>query len=165
MHDALEPPVVPSRRKVTASNSLLVKTLRKVLLASAVVALVFALVTLYITQNRFEKQALERLNEAIASSAGMAGVACFAHDATLARETANAFVKNGDVLHVEIRSGNSLLASASRPGASAPDTGVQPLAPLVRPLFSPFDDTEQIGEMVVQPNWQHIAHVVAVEVR
>ena len=165
MLDHSNPAVILSRRDVSAGNSLLVKTLRNVLLASVAVALVFALVSLYFTRHRFEQQALERLNEAIASSAGMAGVACFAHDATLARETANAFVKHGDVMRVEIRSGNSMLASASRSGANSPAAGAPPVAPLVRPLYSPFDATEQIGEMVVLPNWPHIAQVVAAEMR
>jgi diguanylate cyclase (GGDEF)-like protein/PAS domain S-box-containing protein len=154
-----------SRREVVAGNSLLVKTLKNVVLAAAAVALVFALVALYFTQQRFQQQTLERLNEAVASTAAMAGVACFAHDSTLARETANAFVKNGDVMRVEIRSGRMLLASASRPDAKELLLSFGKSAPLVRPIYSPFDAGEQIGEMVVEPNWPHMAQVVATEVR
>lgn len=166
MHDALEQAVKPARQKVLAGKSLLVRTLRNVVLASAAVALVFALVTLHFTQKRLEQQAIEHLHEAIGSTATMASVACFAHDATLASETANAFVELGDVMRVEIRSGRTLLASASRPdGQADPGATAHALQSIVHPLYSPFDATEKIGEMVVLPNWPHIAEAVANEVR
>ena len=165
MPHQIEPAPTPVRTEVAPGNSLLVKTLRNVVMASAVVALLFALVTLYFTQQRFEQQAMERLHEAVASNATMAGVACFAGDATLARETANALVQLGDVMRVEIRSGKQVLARASRSDYAAPTERQQALAPLVRPLYSPFDANEKIGEMEVTPNWPHIAAVVGAEVR
>jgi diguanylate cyclase (GGDEF)-like protein/PAS domain S-box-containing protein len=157
----------PARTKVAAGKSLLVRTLRNVVLASAVVALLFALVTLHFTQQRLEKQSIEHLREAIASTATMASIACFAHDATLARETAQAFVKLGDVMRVEIRTGKTLLASAGHlplPTA-ATASGARAMESIVQPLYSPFDASEQIGEMVVLPNWPHIAEAVSSEVR
>jgi diguanylate cyclase (GGDEF)-like protein/PAS domain S-box-containing protein len=165
MRDTLAQAVLPPRGQVAPGKSLLVKTLRNVVLAAAAVALVFALVTLYFTQKRLEQQATERLNEAIASTAAMADVACFAHDATLANETAQAFAKLGDVMRVEIRAGKTLLASASHADAGVSTDDRKPSAPLVHPLYSPFDAGEQIGEMVVFPNGPHIAEVVANEVR
>ena len=160
-----EPAASALRRQVTPGNGLLVKTLRNVVLASAAVTLAFALVTLHFTQLRLEQQAQERLSEAIASTAPMAGVACFARDATLARETANAFIQIGDVMRMDIRTNRGVLASASRTDATAPGSDSMEPPPMVRALYSPFDAKEQIGEMVVYPNWPHIAAVVAHEVR
>lgn len=160
MQQALDLVADRPRRDVPGSKGLLVKTLRNVVLASLAVAIVFSLVTLYFTQKRFEQQAIERLNEAIASSAEMAGVACFARDATLARDTANAFINHSDVMQVEIHSGGTVLARAR----SSENNALQP-QPLVRPLYSPFDASDRIGEMVVWPNWPHIQEVVAAEVR
>jgi diguanylate cyclase (GGDEF)-like protein/PAS domain S-box-containing protein len=165
MQDMPDPAALRARQTVTVGNSLLVKTLRDVLLAAAAVAFVFALATLYLTHRRLEQQAIEHLHESIAAHGDMASVACFAHDAMLARETAQAFVKLGFVMRVEIHARKTLLAAASRPGFQADAAGSPSFAPVVQPLYSPFDATEKIGEMVVYPNSPHIAQGVAAEVR
>ncbi len=148
-------------------RSLLAKTLIMVGTASAVVASLFILVTLEITQQRAQEHAITRLNELIDSTGVMAGVACFANDATLAAETAQAFVKNSEVLTVIIRAGDHdhELARATRSGAKPIEkTGAQ-FAPLSRPVYSPFDNTTRVGEIQVTPNWEKIEATVAEDVR
>jgi diguanylate cyclase (GGDEF)-like protein/PAS domain S-box-containing protein len=165
MNDTNKLAVTSLRRDVARGQSLLFKTLRNVVLASTAVALVVVFITLHFTQKRFEQQAIARLNDAIASSATMASVACFAQDATLAHETAAAFIKLGDVRRVEIRSGSQLLASVERSDTDLPANANSPAEPMVRALYSPFDNAERIGEMAVFPNWPRIQAAVAHEVR
>ncbi|HQT25032.1 MAG TPA: diguanylate cyclase, partial [Burkholderiales bacterium] len=135
-------------------KSLLAKTLALIGIASGLVAVIFILVTLEITQNRAEKQAIERLNELVESTRSMASAACFAHDIALARETTRAFVKNGDVYSVVIRSDGKELARSVR--ASGKPVEHAESAPLTRTLYSPFDKYDKIGEIVVEPNWRAI---------
>lgn len=148
------------RRQVPSSQGLLFKTLRSVVLASLAVAVLLTLLTLHFTKQRFESQAIARLNEAIAVTAEPAAVASFAGDATLARDTAKAFINHSDVMRVEIRAGGGILASAKAPGVEKWDS-----QPLVRTLYSPFDGKESIGEILVWPNWAHIGRGAAAEVR
>ena len=144
-------------------QSLLAKTLVLIGIASAVVALLFIVVTLEITQHRAEEQALLRLDELIESTRSMASAACFAHDAVLATETTKAFVKNGDVYSVIIRSDGKELAYSVRADAKSVDNSQLDSAPLTRPLYSPFDQNEKIGEIVVAPNWEKIHKKVSEE--
>ncbi len=138
-------------RQSLFEKSLLAKTLVLIGIASGVVAVIFILVTLEITQDRAEKHAMERLNELIESTRSMASAACFAHDIALARETAKAFVKNGDVYSVVIRSDGKELARAVR--ADGKPAALRGFTPLKRTLYSPFDQYDKIGEIEVEPNW------------
>lgn len=149
---------LPSKR------SLLSMTLLVVGVASVLVATFFILITLALTHGRAEDQATKRLNELIDSTSVMASVACFANDATLAAETANALIKHSDVLSISIYSNNEKLATASRPRPPL-IANQHKAAPLRHAIHSPFDPTEIIGEIQLTPNWLEIHKTVRDEVR
>ena len=141
-----------ARLKDFFDKSLLAKTLALIGVASGLVAVLLILVTLEITQQRAERLAIQRLDELIESTRSMASAACFANDAALARETANAFVKNSDVYSIVIRSDGKLLAESVRSGSIVHAKS----HPLNRTLYSPFDQNDKVGEIVVEPNWTEI---------
>ena len=151
--------------KERVKTSLLVKTLLTVSAVSLVLTALVVVITLAITQQRAEQQALTRLHALIDATGVMASAAAFAHDATLASETAYAFVKNSDVLAVSIVSDQKELAQATRAGADAATPAARNDQAIKHTIFSPFSPTEAIGEIIVTPNWQEINRTVAEEVR
>ena len=81
---------------------LLAKTLFAVGSATVLTAGLIILITVSLTFRQFEQQANESLDELIDAMRSMAGIACFTKDATLAKETAQAFIKNSYVQEVMI---------------------------------------------------------------
>lgn len=148
-----------------AKRSLLSMTLIVVGIASLLVATLFIFITLALTQWRAEDQATKRLNELIDSTSVMASVACFANDATLAAETANALLKHSDVLSISIHTEKQELATASRAQPRLIADHAVEAVPLTRAIHSPFDPTEKIGEILVTPNWPEIQKTVRADVR
>lgn len=146
-------------------NSLLAKSLLVVCAASVLVVVAFIFTTLQLTRQRAVTQATERLEQLIESTSVMAGIACFADDATLAKETAQGFVKHNDVLSVIIRSSKRELARAVRSGADVAVSNSQALGILTRNVYSPFDVDSPAGEIVVFPNWKEINREVSEDVR
>jgi len=155
---------VAPRKEILVGRGLLRRTLMAVALAAFAVLALSAMLTLYLTQQRFEQQALQRLNEAVESSVNMAAVACFADDAALARETAAGLAELSDVASVQIRTARKTLAKVSKSiPVAVPAAGAAPS--IVRRLVSPFDVTDAIGELVVQPHWANIESRVVREMR
>ena len=143
-------------------TSLLGKTLLLTVSAALLVVTLSVWLTVEIAQRHVEAKSEARLRELIDSMSVMASIACFANDATLAEETAQAFVKNSEVQRVRISTKWRSLADAVRVG-SGPIQNSQPT--LVRPLYSPFENDEQIGEILVDPNWRELRAQVAETVR
>lgn len=135
-------------------SSLLGKTLLVAGLVSVAVATILVLLMLVVTQRYETVRSEGRLAELIDSMSAMASIACFANDATLARETADAFVTNSDVRRITIRSTARKLADAARAGGRQGELRDQ--QNVRRTLFSPFDPAEVVGEIVVEPNWEAI---------
>ena len=146
-------------------TSLLAKTLITVSAVSLMLAALVVLIALNITQKRAEQQAIARLHALIDATGTMASAAAFAHDATLASETAQAFVKNSDVLAITIVADHKELARAVRANAHPAPSAAGNEDALVHPIFSPFDPTDKMGEIIVTPNWTEINRTVAEEVR
>lgn len=151
------------RHKAAVHTSLLTKTLVTVVAVSLALATLVVLITLAVTQQRAEDKATTRLHALIDATGIMASASAFAQDATLASETAQAFVKNSDVLAIRIVSDQKELAYATR--AQADMTKVGKDQPLRHIIYSPFDPSEVIGEIIVTPNWEEINRTVAEEVR
>jgi diguanylate cyclase (GGDEF)-like protein/PAS domain S-box-containing protein len=157
--------VAPLPFERAVRTSLLATTLASVSAVSLVLAVLVVWVTLSLTQQRAEHQATERLHALIDATGIMASASAFAHDATLARETAQAFVKNTDVLAISIMADGKELARATRANARRVASITGNDLPLKRAIFSPFDATETIGELIVTPNWEEINRTVDEEVR
>ena len=144
-------------------RSLLAGALSIVGTISLIVALVTIIATFFIMQAYGERQAKQRLEELIDSMTPMASVAGFVKDATLAKETAQGFIRNSDVQGVTIIAEGHVLAVVSRGQADRGDD--ENRNAIVRRLYSPFDTTEVIGSIVVEPNWTSIRDKVNESVR
>jgi diguanylate cyclase (GGDEF)-like protein len=137
------------------------------LIAVAVVALavgtLFVLATVKITDDRATTRARTQLLELMASAEQTAAVACFAKDATLAKETARGLTLSGDVLDAAIIADGKELAHVFRKGVP---TGKAPtVGQLAIPLYSPFIPSEKIGELRLNPNLESIRATVFDEIR
>ncbi|MDR2450950.1 MAG: EAL domain-containing protein [Candidatus Accumulibacter sp.] len=126
------------------------------------VSLLFIGVASVITQRQIEQRSLGRLNELIESMSVMASIACFAKDATLAKETAEAFTKHSAVRRVTIVAYGQVLATSERRDES---TEREEKRTITQALYSPFDAGEKIGEVVLEPAWQLIQKDVHSNVR
>ena len=141
-------------------RSLLIRTLTVVTLAATTAAAIFIGVTLSLTQRQIEQQTEASLAELIESMSSMASIACFTKDATLAKETAESFIKNSNVIEVTITAFDKPLAEAHGKDVSQLNSNGRP--PLERAIYSPFDAAERIGSVTLVPNWTAIdAHVNA----
>ena len=164
MHERHASVTAAPRKRIPVGRGVLWRTLMAVALAAFAVLALSAMLTLYLTQQRFEQQALQRLNEAVESSVNMAAVACFAGDSALARETAAGLAELSDVAGVQIRTLRTTLANVQKPVTVAAP-GHAGGASIVRRLASPFDTTDAVGELVVQPHWGNIEARVVREMR
>lgn len=98
---------------------------------------------------REERQRLQQnLVELMQTVERTASVAAFARDEQLAGEVARGLLGNGSVARVVIREGARDLVDV---GAESAGAGVIVLPVLVRPLSSPFDAGEMVGELKVWP--------------
>lgn len=106
-----------------------------------------------------------RLAELVESAENTASIACFVEDYTLALETARGLLKNSDVLGVVIRSDKQELARAYRDRATlTAGTGARP-GRLVRPLYSPFNPKEKVGEIQLDGDMERIRQTTSEQVR
>jgi diguanylate cyclase (GGDEF)-like protein/PAS domain S-box-containing protein len=143
----------PIASKARKQKSLLRNALLMVSGMALLVSLLFIGVMSPITQRHVERRSLGQLNELMESMSVMASIACFAKDATLARETAEAFTKHSAVHRVTIVAfGQELATAGRRDGKSAGEEK----RTITQTLYSPFDATEKIGEVVLEPAWQLI---------
>lgn len=157
------PPEIVATSSAGKGKSLLRNTLLVVGGAAVLVSAFFILITLFITQRHVEQQSREQLHELIESMSAMASIACFARDATLAKETAEAFTKHSAVHRVTIKAYGIPLATGERHSRD-PVAGEDRPA-IAQALYSPFDINEKIGEIVLEPDWQVIQGSVDSNVR
>lgn len=101
--------------------------------------------------DRTREDIASRLQALLETVASTTSAACFVEDKVLAKEIAEGLLKNSVVLRVVIRSSSDELANVSR----YPDLRRSRLSPdgaISRKIFSPFDATAVVGEIVIEPN-------------
>jgi signal transduction histidine kinase/ActR/RegA family two-component response regulator len=93
-----------------------------------------------------QREVMQALLDVVEPSAS---AACFAEDQALAKEVVRGLVKTRNVQSASLRSGDRMLAQASREGAggAAPED-----APLTRSLVSPFGSQVVLGELTLVPD-------------
>ena len=100
-----------------------------------------------------------RLQSLIDTVATTTSAACFVEDEVLARDVANGLLKNSVVSAVLIRSTSGELANVTRTGAPLSPPSLEHGLTISRQIFSPFDATSQIGEIVIVPNHDEITRL------
>jgi diguanylate cyclase (GGDEF)-like protein/PAS domain S-box-containing protein len=151
--DALSPHLENSR--MPASNALLEKwrgsLLVKVGLTIAVVGIgltgLFTAFGAPFIQDYEMKRHLAQIDELLSAVESMAKIACFTGDQTLANEVGRGLVTKQSIASVRIVADNRTLSEIGRGTARKGD----PIL-VSRPLFSPFNKTIQVGEIVVTAN-------------
>ncbi|MFZ2267337.1 MAG: response regulator [Azonexus sp.] len=101
--------------------------------------------------DRTREDIAARLQALLETVASTTSAACFVEDKVLAKDIAEGLLKNSVVLRVVIRSTTDELANvarqpAMRQGAISLDGTIS------RKIYSPFDATTVVGEIVIEPN-------------
>jgi len=100
--------------------------------------------------DRTREDIAARLQSLLDTVASTTSAACFVEDKVLAKDIAEGLLKNSVVLRVVIHSSSGELANVSRhpaqPGRVAPDGTIS------RQIYSPFDASTVVGEIVIEPN-------------
>ncbi|MDP3540718.1 MAG: response regulator [Azonexus sp.] len=117
-------------------------------------------------RNRADMESgLESLIDTVATTTS---AACFVEDKVLAKDVANGLLKNSVVTAVVIRSISGELANVSRAKtpanvsrAKTPANAslLQQEGSITRRIYSPFDETSQIGEIVLVPNQDELSRL------
>lgn len=136
----------------TWRRGILYLTAIQVVGVATVVGLVFVLLTSQVTDNRTQNQFSARLGELLETVESTARIACFTKDKTLATEVANGLAKNSEVLGVVVRSGSEVLSRSFKPSATPTMLERAKAGHLIRPVASPFDPGEIVGEIQLVPD-------------
>jgi len=129
------------------------------------VGMVFIGDTFFATNKRAEEQSVTRLSQLLDTVESTASIACFVEDQSLANEVARGLLKNSDVLGVSIRSNKTELVHIYRDNASASELDRALSGRQTRKVRSPFDASQIVGEIVVDPDPDNFDRVIAGEVR
>lgn len=133
-------------------RSILIRAAVQVIGIGLVVGLGFVLLTAYLTERYTRESVSQRIRELMTTVESTVQIACFTRDQALALELVNGLAKNSEVYRAVIIGGTEILAerrkdeSLPEPGRSA--TGGR----ISRPISSPFDATQIVGEIIIDPD-------------
>lgn len=153
----------PPHQALSASwrpTGLLLRSTLAVILASLLAAVVAVAYTAQATSERAHQTSQTRLNELLDTIESTLAVACFANDQTLAVEVTQGLLSNSDVLAVNITTDQAVLADGRRDGTNVAQTDGQ----LKRLIYSPFDASKQVGQILLTPDPQVIEARIREEV-
>ena len=105
-----------------------------------------------VARERSRNDALQRLQSLVDTVANTTSAACFVEDATLATDVANGLLMNSVVSGVVIRAASKELANVSRTGTRWSGESVAQANGIIRAVYSPFDSTDPVGEIVIVPD-------------
>jgi diguanylate cyclase (GGDEF)-like protein/PAS domain S-box-containing protein len=155
---------MPATDNLGKGQGLLLNTLFMIGGVALLFSVFFILIALSITQRHIEQETQQSLNDLIESMSAMASIACFANDATLAKETVSAFTNHRVIHRVTITSNGQLLATDTRQGCPSTAAG-DDRQPITQALKSPFDTNDEIGMVTLEPCWDEIQNSVDQNVR
>ena len=112
-----------------------------------------------IAHERSRSEALLRLQSLIDTVANTTSAACFVEDNTLATDVANGLLMNSVVSGVVIRTASKELANVARSGESWNGVSLAQAHGIVRAVYSPFDSTTPVGEIVVIPDQDELTRL------
>ncbi|HEY6896941.1 MAG TPA: bifunctional diguanylate cyclase/phosphodiesterase [Rhodocyclaceae bacterium] len=143
-------------------RSLLVRTALGVVGISALIGGLVMLSAATEARKVANSEVARRLTELVDTVQNTTSIACFVGDKQLAAELAQGLLRNSEVALVVIRAEGQILAKVGRMSFSddADELPLGPTHPIVRPVYSPFDATRQIGEITLIPDAQRIGQIV-----
>jgi len=150
--------ITPPKRRWSLAEwrkrSLVADTTLKIMLVGVILAAVFALASLLFIRDQETKRLMHHIEELLSTVESTVRVACFVGDKVLAEEIVRGLITNPSIAHVRIVAGTAPLAELSRPGSVASGNVVR------RPVVSPFDGGEIVGEIVLTAD-THLIRSVA----
>jgi len=128
-------------------SSIVTRTTLAIVALSLILGLSFASFVSTSVERR-EQQRGELLQQQLLSTIERtAQIACYLKDSTLAAEIAQGLMRNRAVSGVSIAAGGSILARVGNSARTA-KTGIDNSV-IVRPIYSPFDPAERVGELAL----------------
>lgn len=140
-------------------QSLVVRATLSILAVAALVGTFYLGLGHALTVARETEQAEQHLHELLDTIERAASIACFLNDPQLANEVAEGLLANRMVKAVEIDATSLSLANKIRAEPRDANTArpLAPIDPIVRPIASPFNPTEIVGEIRLTPDAEAIA--------
>lgn len=139
--------------------------LARSLLALVGVALLVGIATIVVAgrlvSDQVHERSMQKLGELLDTVQNTASVACFADDEQLAFEVAQGLLRNSEVRRVVIRSAEKDIARLARSSARTRD----PAKVVARPLISPFNVKQEIGEISLEIDTEAVEAQIAKSVR
>ena len=133
-------------------RSILARAAIQVVGIGLIVGLAFVFLTAYLTERNSQQGVSQRIRELIATVESTAQIACFTRDPVLAMEVVNGLITNSEVLGATIIGGSDLLAENHKAGADTRGRGAAPVGRISKKIASPFDTSQIVGEMIIDPD-------------
>lgn len=131
-------------------KSLLFRTVGSIIAITVVIGGLIMAALGFVVARENEREAYRRLGELLDTVESTVRIACFVDDAKLAEEVAQGLLKTHEVIGVVIHSDGQELSRLLR--ADLPADTLPTVAPLERQIFSPFDNTQSVGRIVLYPD-------------
>lgn len=133
-------------------RSILLLAATQVIVIALFAGLIFVSLTLYLTDRYTQQSVAQRLEELLKTVQNTVEIACFTRDQTLAAEVVRGLATNSEVFSIEISSGMEILAERHKGPVISPTGVLARVGRIVRPIASPFNPEEIVGEIVVDPD-------------
>lgn len=129
-------------------RSIVARTSLSILVLAIAMGVAFSMVASWRVQRTEHDRLIARVYDLMAATENTVSIAAFVNDATLAKEIVGGLMKNRVVVGVRIISGSTVLFAQGepRPGSKAPPGSIGAIS---RTIFSPFDESETIGEITI----------------
>lgn len=137
-----------------APNSLQIRFIRALLLAAGVFALVAASLSYLFSYDRAIRQGEESLQSLLTAVERTAVIGAYASDKVLLKEVVDGLAMNRLVDEVRVldATGQVLLVATHPQASPAPSASTDTSVRVVRKLMSPFEATEQVGQLEIRAN-------------
>ena len=146
-----------------ANRSVTLRATSTIVVFSAIVGALFAAVSVPVMQARERSRLEARVTELASTVSSTASIAAFVNDKILAKEVANGLLTNRSIAEVTILTDGKELIHRKRRAAVTAVKGA--LGPIVRPIASPFDPSQIVGELRIVPAVAEIRSEAAAHAR
>ncbi len=137
-------------------GSLVVDSTIKILLVGIGLAALFALISMLLIRNHESRRLMNHVEELLSTVESAARVACFTGDTTLASDVARGLLTNRLIAGVKITAGGQILAGASRYSGDQAGGNV-----VIRPIMSPFNAQQTVGQIELTTDGNYIQYQAA----
>ncbi|MBS0422007.1 MAG: sensor domain-containing diguanylate cyclase [Proteobacteria bacterium] len=128
-------------------SSIVTRTTLAILALSLVLGLSFASIVSTSVERREQQRGEMQLQQLLSTIERTAQIACYLNDRTLAAEIAQGLMRNRAVSGVSIVSGKTALVRVGK--NAAPHQGRANNSTITRPIYSPFDAQDRVGELTL----------------